>query len=45
MSQSMLQKQVADPDEMIGSALLLTSDAGINITGQTLCADGGQIAH
>ena len=37
--------RLADPDEMIGSALLLTSDAGSYITGQVLLADGGMVPH
>jgi len=31
----------ADPDEMVGPALLLCSDAGSFITGQVITADGG----
>jgi hypothetical protein len=30
---------------MIGAALLLTSDAGTFITGQTIIADGGMVAR
>jgi NAD(P)-dependent dehydrogenase (short-subunit alcohol dehydrogenase family) len=37
--------RLADPDEMIGPALLLTSDAGSYITGQVLLADGGMVPH
>jgi NAD(P)-dependent dehydrogenase (short-subunit alcohol dehydrogenase family) len=37
--------RLADPDEMIGPALLLTSDAGSYITGQVLMADGGMVPH
>lgn len=40
-----LQKRIADPDEMVGPALLLTSDAGSYITGQVLIADGGTVVH
>lgn len=40
-----LQKRVASPDEMVGPALLLTSDAGSFVTGQVLCVDGGLVAH
>jgi len=35
------QKRIASPDEMVGPALLLCSDAGSFITGQVLIADGG----
>jgi NAD(P)-dependent dehydrogenase (short-subunit alcohol dehydrogenase family) len=34
-------KRTALPDEMIGPALLLVSDAGSYITGQLVTADGG----
>lgn len=34
-------KRVATPDEMVGPALLLVSDAGSYITGQMIVADGG----
>jgi NAD(P)-dependent dehydrogenase (short-subunit alcohol dehydrogenase family) len=43
MASSSLQKRIADPAEMIGPALLLTSDAGSFITGQVLIADGGVV--
>ena len=36
-----LMKRLASPDEMVGAALLLTSDAGSYITGQVIIADGG----
>lgn len=45
MSGIMLLKRMAHPDEMVGPALLLTSDAGSFITGQVLLADGGMIPH
>lgn len=35
----------ADPQELIGPALLLASEAGSYITGQTLVVDGGYIAR
>lgn len=40
-----LLRRLADPDEMVGPALLLTSDAGSYITGQVLLADGGMVPH
>jgi NAD(P)-dependent dehydrogenase (short-subunit alcohol dehydrogenase family) len=36
-----LMKRLATPDEMIGAALLLTSDAGSYITGTVVIVDGG----
>jgi len=36
-----LLHRLATPDEMVGAALLLTSDAGSYITGQVIIADGG----
>jgi NAD(P)-dependent dehydrogenase (short-subunit alcohol dehydrogenase family) len=36
-----LMKRLGTPDEMVGAALLLTSDAGSYITGQVILADGG----
>jgi NAD(P)-dependent dehydrogenase (short-subunit alcohol dehydrogenase family) len=45
MADIMLLKRMADPDEMVGPALLLTSDAGSFITGQVLLADGGMVPH
>ncbi|WP_448418084.1 SDR family NAD(P)-dependent oxidoreductase [Mycolicibacter minnesotensis] len=40
-----LQRRIADPDEMVGPVLLLVSDAGSFITGQTLHVDGGMVAR
>jgi NAD(P)-dependent dehydrogenase (short-subunit alcohol dehydrogenase family) len=35
----------ADPKELVGPALLLASDAGSYITGETLVVDGGCVAR
>jgi NAD(P)-dependent dehydrogenase (short-subunit alcohol dehydrogenase family) len=43
MAHIMLLQRMADPDEIVGPALLLTSDAGSFITGQVLIVDGGMI--
>jgi len=43
MAGASLLARLADPHEMIGSALLLCSDAGSFITGQTIHADGGLV--
>lgn len=45
MANISLLKRMASPDEMVGPALLLTSDAGSFITGQVLLVDGGSVAH
>ncbi len=37
--------RVGEPDDVAGAALLLCSDAGAYITGQTLFVDGGITAH
>jgi NAD(P)-dependent dehydrogenase (short-subunit alcohol dehydrogenase family) len=37
--------RVGEPDDVAGTALLLCSDAGAYITGQTLYVDGGLTAH
>lgn len=38
-----LMPRVAHPDEMVGPALMLTSDAGSFITGHVVFADGGMV--
>jgi NAD(P)-dependent dehydrogenase (short-subunit alcohol dehydrogenase family) len=45
MAEIMLMKRMAHPDEIVGPALLMTSDAGSFITGQVLCVDGGMVPH
>lgn len=45
MANAGLLRRMADPDEMVGPALLLTSDAGSFVTGQVLLADGGMVPH
>lgn len=41
MANSTFLKRLASPDEMVGTALLLASDAGSYITGQVFIVDGG----
>ncbi|MGE2725444.1 SDR family NAD(P)-dependent oxidoreductase [Mycolicibacterium pulveris] len=41
MANSTFFKRLASPDEMVGTALLLASDAGSYITGQVIIVDGG----
>lgn len=43
MTSIQIQKRKAHPDEMVGPALLLTSDAGSFITGHVVFADGGMV--
>src|SRR5690606_2476241 len=45
MAQAAPMKRAAHPDEMVGPALLLCSDAGSFITGQVILADGGLTPH
>lgn len=41
MAGATLMKRLASPDEMVGAALLLVSDAGSYLTGQAIIVDGG----
>ena len=43
MTEIQIMKRMADPDEMVGPALLLTSDAGSFMTGHVVFADGGMV--
>jgi len=45
MKNASFMKRAAHPDEMVGPALLLCSDAGSFITGQVIIADGGLTPH
>lgn len=44
MAQSSFMKRMADPEEMVGPALFLASDASSFVTGQVVIADGGLVA-
>jgi NAD(P)-dependent dehydrogenase (short-subunit alcohol dehydrogenase family) len=43
MTTLQLMRRMAQPDEMVGPALMLTSDAGSFITGHVVFADGGMV--
>lgn len=45
MANASFMRRAAHPDEMVGPALLLCSDAGSFITGQVIIADGGLTPH
>ena len=45
MQASALMQRIAAPEEMVPPAMLLVSDAGSFITGQTLIVDGGMVAR
>ena len=45
MTKMQIIQRMAHPDEMVGPALLLTSDAGSFITGHVVMADGGMVPH
>jgi NAD(P)-dependent dehydrogenase (short-subunit alcohol dehydrogenase family) len=45
MAKASFQRRAAHPDEMVGPALFLASDAASFVTGQVLIADGGLVAH
>jgi NAD(P)-dependent dehydrogenase (short-subunit alcohol dehydrogenase family) len=45
MKNACFMKRAAHPDEMVGPALLLCSDAGSYLTGQVIIVDGGLTPH
>jgi NAD(P)-dependent dehydrogenase (short-subunit alcohol dehydrogenase family) len=45
MSNACFMRRAAHPDEMVGAALLMCSDAGSYLTGQVIIVDGGLTPH
>ena len=45
MTSASFMKRAAHPDEMVGPALLMCSDAGSFMTGQVVIVDGGLTPH
>lgn len=45
MREASFMRRAADPDEMVGPALFLASDAASFVTGQVVIADGGLTPH
>ena len=45
MASSSVQGRAAHPDEMVGPAVFLASDAASFVTGQVVIADGGLVPH